>query len=259
MKKSKVVFGIILSSMTLAVLVVAQDQRRRSERRIVSARTFSQVAAEKQRKGEGEEVPIFSYGTVKQVDAGTAAKQRAHSQRYNRRGMRRIEDSASHPYLERIGMDHWWEDLSAIPVEQSDIVVVGTVKKAEAHLSEDETSVYAEFEILIEEVLKTEEGKTLYAGSLISTERPGGAIRFPSGHVQRQKIREQGLPRKGRRYLLFLKRLDETEHFSVVTGYELAGTKVIPLDGTNGGGRSYHLMSTTGLIPPFSWRYRSFV
>ena len=54
--------------------------------------------------------------------------------------MRRIEDSASHPYLERIGMDFWWKDLSHITVDQSDIVVVGTVKKVENHLSEDETS-----------------------------------------------------------------------------------------------------------------------
>lgn len=44
------------------------------------------------------------------------------------------------------------------------------------------------------------------------------------------------MPRIGRRYALFLKRIDESQDFPIVTGYELRGGHVFPLDGSDGNG-----------------------
>jgi hypothetical protein len=236
MSKSRVFIGIILLTITLAVLVMAQGSRKRSEKRLVSQKAFAQTKVQRQQNAEREQVPIVDYAAKDPIDPQTIVKRRVQSRRYNTSGSRPIEDSAAYPYLERIGMDYWWKDTPALPVEESDIVLVAVVREAQAHLSEDRTAIYSEFNIAVEEVLKSDGSSRVFAGSLVSIERSGGAVRFPSGHLQKQIITGQGMPRVGTRYLLFLKDIKHEEGLSLVTGYELAGEKIIALDGANVGG-----------------------
>lgn len=65
----------------------------------------------------------------------------------------------------------------------------------------------------------------------VVTERPGGGVQFKSGKIQRYRISEQGMPRVGRRYVLFLQKGDQESDFYILTGYELRAGRVIPLDG----------------------------
>ena len=60
-------------------------------------------------------------------------------------------------------------------------------------------------------------------------DREGGRVSYPSGKVVTYNIEGQDMPRVNKRYVLFLKR--EEENLSIVTGYELQGEKVRPLDG----------------------------
>ncbi len=124
---------------------------------------------------------------------------------------------------------HWWIDLSALPVSQSDVVVLGEVVDAEAHLSDDRTGIYSEFSIQVSDVFKDTAG-LLSAGSTISANRIGGGVKFASGKIQEYRFRRQGMPLKGNRYVLFLKR-EESGDFTILTGYKLSNGRVAPLDG----------------------------
>lgn len=58
-------------------------------------------------------------------------------------------------------------------------------------------------------------------------------MRFPSGTIQRYTISNQRMPLIGRSYVLFLKRIEQND-FSLITGYELHGRQIRPLDGNAG-------------------------
>jgi hypothetical protein len=120
----------------------------------------------------------------------------------------------------------------AFPFAQSDAVIVGEVKGAQAYLSADKTNVYSEFDVRIEEVIKSASSMLLPIGTNITAERPGGRVRFPSGKILlRGGAYGRNMPRSGRRYVLFLRSDALTQSFSIITGYELNAGRVSPLDG----------------------------
>jgi hypothetical protein len=123
---------------------------------------------------------------------------------------------------------HWWIGLTALPVQQSDIVILGNIIAKEAHLSDDRTGIYSEFTVQITEVL-ADATKKLIVGASLTVNRPGGKVRFASGRIQSYEISGQGMPGIAQ-YALFLRKTDDGD-FLIVTGYELSGEKVIPLDG----------------------------
>jgi hypothetical protein len=123
---------------------------------------------------------------------------------------------------------HWWWGLPAIPAANSDVIVIGEVADAQAYLSNDKTAVYSEFTISTDDVLKNK--SSLPLSSAISVERFGGAVRFQSGRVQHYRIDKQGVPQVGHRYLFFLKRNEDGQDFSILTGYELRAGRVFALD-----------------------------
>jgi hypothetical protein len=123
-------------------------------------------------------------------------------------------------------------EVPAIPTSQSDVILIGTVVDSQANLSADKTGVYSEFGIHVEEVLKGI-GTSALNYPVVTVERFGGAVRFPSGVIQKYRTSGQGMPREGRHYVLFLKKIDQDDDFSILTAYELRGEKIVPLDGSS--------------------------
>lgn len=120
--------------------------------------------------------------------------------------------------------------LPALPVAQSDAVVLGTVVKAQPYLTESKTSLYTEFTVNIEEVLKNDAGGSLFAGIPLVVDREGGALRLPGDRVVRYEVGGTGrLPRAGKTYVFFLKRAHEGADWSILSGYELRGARILPL------------------------------
>lgn len=134
----------------------------------------------------------------------------------------------------------------ALPTTISDAIVIGEVTEAQAALSEDRTSVYSEFKTRIEEVLKSGGGTPVTSDTFVTALRPGGGVRFPSGKVRRFGVEGRTLPRVSRRYLLFLKFDNLAQAFYIVTGYELRGGKVFPLDGIPRYGSENHPFAAYG-------------
>jgi|SRR5437667_798844 len=124
---------------------------------------------------------------------------------------------------------HWWLGLSAIPVDQSDLIILGDVVAREAHLSSDRTGIYSEFTVQIADVLK-DATNGVVAGSQLFVNRLGGSVRFASGRTQKYGLSGQGMPHAGSEYVLFLRKTAEGD-WLILTGYELSGGHVTPLDG----------------------------
>lgn len=119
--------------------------------------------------------------------------------------------------------------LPALPVQQSDMVVVGTVTSRQAFLADAKTGVYSEIQIQTEQVFKGT-GQGVTKGKTITLQRPGGVVRFNDGTVQIYRAGQQDWPMLHRRYVFFL-RNSQIGDFDLLTGYELCGGVTYPLDG----------------------------
>lgn len=158
------------------------------------------------------------------------ARRKARSARYNTRGGEPITEMPAG--VEDLPTTaHWWVGLPALPVAESAAVVVGEITGARAFMSDDKTTVYSEFSVRVEEVLKADGGAALTPGATLTADRRGGGVRFPSGRVQRHVVDKMHLPGVGERYVLFLKAVGDGKDFSILTAYELSGGKVSALDG----------------------------
>ena len=124
---------------------------------------------------------------------------------------------------------HIWGRVPALPVEQSNAVVLGRVTDRRPVLTEDKLGIYSEFSIRISEIFK-DDLSGLFIDQVITASRPGGAVRFPSGKIQKYTVSLLGYPQQDTVYVLFLKR-DEVGDYSILTGYEVNGSVVQPLDG----------------------------
>lgn len=122
-----------------------------------------------------------------------------------------------------------WYRLPALPVEQSNVVIVGRIIDRRAVLTEDKLGIYSEFSIKISEIFKDDLGG-LFIDQAVTASRPGGAVRFASGRIQRYAVSRHGYPQQNKVYVLFLKR-DDVGDYSIQTGYEVTGKVVQPLDG----------------------------
>ena len=116
----------------------------------------------------------------------------------------------------------------ALPIAQSNAVIIGEVTNAQAYLSSDKTGVYSEFVVRLDGVLKNDNKNPLISGNVVTVEREGGRVRFPSGHISKLFVVGLGMPRAGRKYLFFLTRNEQG--CRILTGYELRTGRVFPLD-----------------------------
>lgn len=168
-------------------------------------------------------VPVLEYEQAGPAVAATKAKRG--------RALRQDRPIAELPgAIEPLPISsHMWAGLPALPVTQSDAVVLGEVTDRRASLTEDRMGVFSEFSVRLDTVFKDAQGLPA-PGGVVQVSRPGGAVRFASGKVQRYTFLKLGYPQQGRQYVLFLKRGEEGD-FSILTGYELHDDKVLPLDG----------------------------
>lgn len=184
----------------------------------------------RQRKAEESQMPIADFALPEPADPKERGLRKARGSRDNNRGEKPIAELP--PGEEELPLiSHWWWGLPALPARLSEAIVVGEVVDARAYLSSDKTGVYSEFTVRVDEAFKNESSVQLVVGSEVVAERRGGVVRFPSGRLQRYSTLQQGMPIAGSRYLFFLKFNRNGEDFSILTGYELKGGRVLPLDG----------------------------
>jgi hypothetical protein len=196
--------------------------------------TLVKLSAQESKKPP-QVLPVLDYETeLQSIKATASEKSKKTRARFNSRSdwmieYRRISEMPQKAVPLPTNL-HWWHGLSALPVAQSDVIVAGKVVDAQAHLSDDRTGIYSEYSVGVDNIFKNT-GDAI--GRTITGTRSGGAVRFASGKVQEYTIAYQGVPTKGKSYVLFLKR-EEAGDFTILTGYELSNGLVTPLDGEEG-------------------------
>ena len=120
-----------------------------------------------------------------------------------------------------------WE----LPVNWSNTIVVGTVKRIQPYLSEDKRNIYTEHTISVTEVLKDAKGLSLNAASTIALDRMGGAIRVASCRILRDVVHGNGAPLVAEhRYVLLLSYDVRGVWFRSVKCWELLNGVAVPVD-----------------------------
>lgn len=172
--------------------------------------------------------PVTDFEAPEPSEAQEHAVRRLRSEKYNKSKLEvNPLDVSENSFLTHSETD----DLPSLPVRQSDVIVLGQVVDAHAHLSSDKTGVYSEFTMRADDVLKNDAPLSVTQGSSIAVQREGGRVRFPSGRVHLYSISSERMPGVGGRYVLFLKRLERGQAFILLTGYALRGGQISPLDG----------------------------
>ncbi|HWS52485.1 MAG TPA: hypothetical protein VN228_00050 [Pyrinomonadaceae bacterium] len=209
-----VALGAVASGAAVAAFSVpAQDNSPRAVRQ-----KFDRAEFESQ-------FPVADFDKPEPVDPERRARWRAKGKKYAGIGIR-ITDGD-----EVVTVQNEWDiGLSALPVAESDLVVLGEVTEARAYITGDKTWVYSEFVVKVGEVLKNTGNVVLTPGDSLVAGRDGGRVRFPSGRTVLQLVSGQGMPRAGRRYALFLTHADREQAAHIVTAYELRGGRVFHVD-----------------------------
>ena len=117
--------------------------------------------------------------------------------------------------------------LPALPVAESDAVLVGTIKDSRGYLTEDKAGAYSEYSVEVTETLK---GPARLTGSQIIADRIGARVILPKGRTILYWDPQKGTPEIGHRYVLFLKYDPDGDDYPIITGYELINGHATPLD-----------------------------
>lgn len=203
---------------------------------VTLSRSSSQVSSDKNPRPEVDftQFPIVDLNSPEPADASKRLKLEKKSKKYNNKYQPEISEFSGVSFLTNDALSN----LPALPVQQSSVVLLGTVTSATAHLSEDKRNVYSEFGVQIETIFKNTSKQALNSDASIMVERFGGRVRLPSGKLFIAGVDNQDMPRVGSRYVLFLTNdflgiNHSDEDFNILMGYELKAGRVIPLDRTS--------------------------
>lgn len=132
-------------------------------------------------------------------------------------------------------INEWDQGLTDLPIKESEVVVLGCVVGTHAYLSDNKQAVYSEFTISIEKIFKDETKRYSRVKDVITAERQGGIVRFPTGFEQWVFVVGQGMPVLNKRYVFFLSYeaaglVPQKSDLSILTAYEISDGHIFPLD-----------------------------
>ena len=118
--------------------------------------------------------------------------------------------------------------IPAIPVRESDAVVVATVTAVQPYFSSDHAHLYTEFSLTVDEQIKDIPGRAK-AGETIPIVIRGGKMRLADGRVIEEQLAFTNYSiAVGSRYLLFLSYSTSGQYFTVIKSWELKNGGIIP-------------------------------
>jgi hypothetical protein len=220
MKKYSTLLSVLTTLFVVSITLAMATRRSQPQ-------TKSTALQQTQNQRDIEKVPVADYYPSGLSNDRSYALRSAKSSRYDNRdniielpeGIERTPDFVD-----------WYRDIPSIPSAQSDVIVIAQVQSANAFLSNDRNYVYSEFTLAVTDVLKNNSRSSINTTTIITAEREGGAVKFPSGRIQQYRINGQGMPQIERKYVFFLRQNETDEDFSILTAYELRDGQVFPLD-----------------------------
>ena len=217
-RKSNLVTVVVVLTLALSVLAVVHGLQGHATVSL-NAGTITRA----QETDYNDDLPIYDPSSPGAPDEKREARRRAKGEKYRNPSFPISEE----PY----NISHVLEGspTSPLPVEQSKLIVIGKVANAEAVLSNDGSSVYSEFTLRVNEVLKNDLTESIEKGDALIVERRGGRLKHPSGKFAVERVIGTRMPLVGRVYLLFLVKHPEDSLY-IYGAYQLSGNQAVPLD-----------------------------
>lgn len=211
-KRQLAVVGIILIALTI----------------LFTAVTFRQEAQDKSQTQQNK--PIQDEATVVQKGQVTD-EERAFSKEFDKLYPRREKNKLSNLRKEikdlgiTIGTIGDVVDISDAPritsAEflnslscDSDTIITGYITSKSSHLAEDETFVYTQYEITVDDVLKNSINSSIKINQNLKITRPGGVIKLDDRTITVRDERYEPLQTK-KKYLLFLRSVPSADGYIV--------------------------------------------
>ncbi len=171
----------------------------------------------------------FPTADINEPDSDDSEKGRAKKEKRQRFDAWQFVSSKPESWIaESVLSSEGYLDFPALPVNESDIILIATVLSSEAHMSGNRKGVFSEFNLAVESVLKTNQDFTS-EGSLLTVDRVGGYVKYPNGQQILFRVNGVNMPQVGARYLFFLSTRRKPD-FIIKTAYELTPQGVVALD-----------------------------
>jgi hypothetical protein len=100
----------------------------------------------------------------------------------------------------------------------SDAVIVGRINERTSFLTDDETFIFSDHTVVVEEVLKGNSSARFQLGDILTVTRPGGKIKLNNGRMAEIAFSSFEPFRTGERYLLFIRYIPSTKAYQVKEG-----------------------------------------
>ena len=214
-------FLVVLVVSTLGLTLVRRNLQ------LPTAPSATATSSNRDRRQEAKQ--HFPTAEYEEPDLADPEKNKAKKEKQKRHNNFRLVSRDPQPWeTESDFLPEGNFDFPALPVSMSQLIVVGRVTEASAHLSEHKLNVYSEFPVILSSVLKTPT-KEITENSLLTIERLGGYVKYPNGQKILFRISGWNMPKVGSEYLFFLNRRNNVD-WEIVTAYELTETGVLPLD-----------------------------
>jgi len=180
-------------------------------------------------KQEQERKSRFPTAEYEEPDLADAAKNRIRKEKGLRHNDFQIVDPNPPAWAaEVVATVHDAMNFPALPVSESEYIVIGKVTAAEAHVSANKKNVYSEFTVSISKVFKTATSSVV-DGSEIAVSRNGGFVKYPNGKRVLYRTHGFNMPAVGENYLFFLTS-KKNQDLTILTAYVLGVDGVEALD-----------------------------
>lgn len=215
MQHNRIIWGVI----ALLVLVTLSIS-------FVPSSTHSQQANPQQ---DMSKYPVVDFDAPEPSESAEKEKKNEKDKRYDKKPF--IVHKPLPDYTGSTLYDYESMPSSAFPYDQSKLVISGVITGSKALLSAKKSSVYSEYNIQIESILKQSGGRELQIGQVVSADRIGGRVKYPNGAVMLYRVDWQDLPEPNERYLFFLDSDEEKNpNYKIVTAYKMKDEIISPLD-----------------------------
>ena len=196
----------------------------RKTRQLAAVQNAGQEKAKQKEEESKRHFPVADFNEPDPLDSSKRALHKQKQKRHNGLGL--VDKNPAADTGGGVSLPRGQFDFPALPVAQSDVVVLGEVVEASAHMSEDKTNVYSEFTVRVSTLFK---GSASISNSTIVVERIGGFVLYPDGRKLLYRWGTALMPRVGGKFVFFLKNTPQ-EDLSILTAYELQDGKICPLD-----------------------------
>jgi hypothetical protein len=212
------VFLFVLVFGTLGLTFATKNQSSSNNRSPNEA-----LKVQQEKKGK---FPVADYDEAELTDPNKNQARKEKKRRHNNFSI--VAKNPPEWQAQRMLIDEGLALTPALPVAKSGFIVLGEVKTAEAHISENKENVYSEFTVAVNKVFKTGNSSVI-EGAEITVDRVGGFVKYPNGRTVLYNVSGKNMPTVGEKYFFFLT-LADNQDLIILTAYQLGPDGITPLD-----------------------------